>query len=701
MLFLNIIRVLSGVIATGLLLCIAAPALAAQPTVLQGAVERIASDDWNISQLEFGLELTDDGLRGVVQIARVSLPNAEIVLADTRIVCTQIDLSGPLVDCKAALFNADFPGSGRHTVAGSFVYHRDSGDLSFQLRDLPLAGGAITLTGTVTAGSLRIKFESTDLQLEGLQPVAAEFGLDSTGLTAAGSARLQGRFDSGQKWALTATASLQNVALSNESGTIVTDALDGRLELKADSAGDRMHFDVDITATKGEVYIEPVYANLSEHPVRIRLRNASTVDFTDFDFPEFRIEQDTLLAVAGNVQVAMATAETPVSISGRIVLQDSDVAALYASGLQIAAAGTIFGELETAGRISGEVELRNNLPMSAALQLDDIAIDDTRRRFAVYGLSGTVNWPGPDGGLSDMDPSRLRWDSASAYNIILEGSELYARIGGNDIELLAPLRLPTMGGAVLINRLVMNDYGTDNANGLLDAELLPIQLGQLSGAFGWPAFSGSLSGRLPLLQYEGNAMTVGGTLAARAFDGEIAVSNLRLEQPFGRVPRLQADLRMRNLDLERLTDTFSFGLIQGRLSGDVTGLEMAAWKPVAMDLHLYTPPDDKSRHRISQRAVENLTSVGGGGAAAVLSTGFLKFFEVFAYDKIALRCVLHAGSCTMSGAGPAGEGPLGRGYYIVKGSGLPRIDVVGYRREVNWERLLNQLSQISGDAIVN
>lgn len=160
---------------------------------------------------------------------------------------------------------------------------------------------------------------------------------------------------------------------------------------------------------------------------------------------------------------------------------------------------------------------------------------------------------------------------------------------------------------------------------------------------------------------------------------------------------------MRNLDLEQLTDTFSFGLIQGRLSADVTGLEMVAWRPVAMDMHLYTPPADKSKHRISQRAVENLTSVGGGGAGAVLSSGLLKFFEVFAYDRIGLRCVLRAGNCTMSGAGPAGDSAMGSGYYIVKGSGVPRIDVVGYRRDVSWERLVRQLGQISSSesAVVN
>ena len=122
-----------------------------------------------------------------------------------------------------------------------------------------------------------------------------------------------------------------------------------------------------------------------------------------------------------------------------------------------------------------------------------------------------------------------------------------------------------------------------------------------------------------------------------------------------------------------------------------------------MDLHVYSSAVDQSKRRISQRAVENLASVGGGGATAVLSTGFLQFFDVFAYDEIGFRCVLKNGVCAMSGVGPAKSGPQGQGYYLVKGRGLPRIDVVGYRDTVSWTSLAQQLSAISrsGSPTVN
>ncbi|MEN9461378.1 MAG: hypothetical protein RIS84_1398, partial [Pseudomonadota bacterium] len=35
------------------------------------------------------------------------------------------------------------------------------------------------------------------------------------------------------------------------------------------------------------------------------------------------------------------------------------------------------------------------------------------------------------------------------------------------------------------------------------------------------------------------------------------------------------------------------------------------------------------------------------------------------------------------------------GYYIVKGGGLPRIDVIGYNKRVNWNELLNRLKAVT------
>ena len=43
---------------------------------------------------------------------------------------------------------------------------------------------------------------------------------------------------------------------------------------------------------------------------------------------------------------------------------------------------------------------------------------------------------------------------------------------------------------------------------------------------------------------------------------------------------------------------------------------------------------------------------------------------------------------------PPGPAPNG-GYYLVKGKGVPRIDVIGNSRRVDWPRLVQQLIAVT------
>jgi hypothetical protein len=675
----------------------AAPAAVAVETpAISASASVVVSDTWRVGGLETRFESDGETLRAVVLIESTELAGWPQPLRDVRIECRRIRLTERAFYCDHGSFSAVVPPLGPLQAEGSFAWENARAILSLELAGLPIAGGAVRLSGSIGNDGIDLHFGGDDLQLAGLLDVSGRFGFGLEGLSATGGVSLQGRL---QRPAGTAThvdldARVEDMAVANEAGTIATEGVAGRVRLDLLYGPDSSRFDLELEADRGEAYVEPAYANFSEHAFTLQAREVNTRDFRALEVADFELEQDTLLRLGGSASLRLPDeAEEPVRLSAALEIEDAAIETLYSSLLQLRLAGTILGNLETAGRLAGTVRIADNRPTSARLEFADAVIDEGDGRFALYGLAGEIDWPGEDHDRAGT--STLRWDSGTLFSILFGGGSVELLLGDDDVQLLQPLRIETMGGALRVNQLLLRDFGTAAASGVLDAELEPIQLGQLTSAFGWPAFSGQLSGSLPLLALAGDEVSVGGTLAARAFDGDVEVSNLRIEHPFGRVPRLQADVRMRGLDLERLTDTFSFGLIQGRLSVDITGLRLVSWKPVAMDLHIYTPPDDRSRRRISQRAVENLASVGGGGAGAMLSSGMLQFFEVFSYDRIGLHCVLRDGVCAMSGAGKATDGPLGRGYYIVKGSGLPRIDVVGYRDRVSWSRLMRQLAEIT------
>ncbi|MDX1481981.1 MAG: hypothetical protein R3315_09910 [Woeseiaceae bacterium] len=680
------------------------PLYAAEDVVLRGSVANVEADAWTVSGVDWTITLADPGIRGQFRIDRILLQGSGQVFDDTRIACGRIELTTHAVRCANGNFAAVLPGLGRRTFAGEFLYDYVADRVSVGFSSLEAAGGMVE--GQVAAGDagIEVRFSAAGTQLAGLLEIAGEYSDAVAGFSAGGTAELSGAVSLPPEGPAQArmTATLTDAAIANDAGTVATDGIGGKLALDVTFAEDGLRFDFGLDSDRGEAYVEPVYANFAEHALSLKARGVASAAFDVFDVSSFEIRQPDLVDAAGTASLRLpAEDDAAPSISASVKLRDTSVTHVYENLVRIALAGTIFGDLETDGRLSGSIAVADNVPRSAKLELDDVILDDARGRFSVYGLRGCVDWHSDQ--TEPTSPSTLRWDSGTVYSLLIGGGELPLQLGGFGMEFLAPLRVPTMGGALLIREFAVQDFGTAAATGRFDAELEPIQLGQLTAAFGWPAFSGTLSGRLPRLQLADNAITVSGALSAQAFDGRIELSNLRIEQPFGRVPRLRTDVVLRELDLQRITEVFSFGLIQGRLSGEVTGLRMENWRPVAMDMHFYTPRGDRSPHRISQRAVENLASVGGSGAAGVLSTGFLQFFEVFAYDRIGLRCVLANGVCAMSGVEPAKAGPSGIGYYIVKGSGIPRIDVVGYRESVSWSRLMQQLAAITrgGSPTVN
>lgn len=180
------------------------------------------------------------------------------------------------------------------------------------------------------------------------------------------------------------------------------------------------------------------------------------------------------------------------------------------------------------------------------------------------------------------------------------------------------------------------------------------------------------------------------------FNGEVVLRDVYIHDLLGYAPELGLSAEIQRLDLDPLTQAFDFGRVQGRISGHVRDLVMVDWSPVRMDLELMTPERDRGRRRISQRAVENITELGGGLQAAASSV-FLRVFENFSYRRLGFRCELRGEVCTASGVADRPDS----GFVLVQGGGIPQIQVIGYNRRVDWPELINRLATIqAGDGPV-
>ncbi len=344
------------------------------------------------------------------------------------------------------------------------------------------------------------------------------------------------------------------------------------------------------------------------------------------------------------------------------------------------------------GKAQGRFTIALNRPEKGRIVFDDVTITDAEHRIGVNNLNARLYWQRTFQDQWKLFPtSWISWHAAHLYAIPFGEADLFIRLTDDDLRLIHPASLPVLDGRLRIQQFdLLNLTSTPQIR--LAGEIETISLELLTRVLGIPPLSGSLSGHVPGVQYdhESHTLELDGKLTIKVFDGTVTIENLVVTNLFGSLPRLRADVYFNNLDLELVTRHFSFGKITGRLGGYIKSLYLENWRPISLEAWFATPSDDTSKHRISQQAVNSLTDLGGGGATGLISRTFLRVFEDFIYDRIGLGLKLSNNICELRGIAPAPNG-----YYIVTGRGLPRIDVIGYNRLIDWPTLLARLKRIT------
>ena len=476
---------------------------------------------------------------------------------------------------------------------------------------------------------------------------------------------------------------------SSADGNRASEGLTLALQLALQQEGEVWRFSGALQADAGQVYIDPVFLDLDKMPIALKFSGKTNTQTARIQVDNFELTQPGVLTARGalnwNAGLEAATVD----------IRQAQLPAAFTTYAQPFLIGTTWGSLSTDGTL--QTKIKYDAKGWSRIQVAGGAIDlsDEKNRFSVSGGALDVDWQRDIAQIS-AQPSMLSWDQAKIYQIALGPTRVHWRMGGDDGALTQPVSVPVFDGHLNIASAQAMDLTGENPSIDFNARLTPVKLARLSQALGWPEFQGSLSGELPRLSYTQGELVLAGGLKAKAFGGEINIERLNIANPLSERPRLRADATARSLDLETMTSAFSFGRITGKLDADITGLRMLGWSPVAFKAWLRTPENDDSRHRISQNAIDDLASLGGGGAGLV-SRGFLGLFDDFAYDRLGLGCAMQQGVCAMRGLGPADNG----GFVIVRGSWLPRIDVVGFNRLVSWPVLLEQLKSVStGDGPV-
>ncbi|MDX1496409.1 MAG: hypothetical protein R3352_02535 [Salinisphaeraceae bacterium] len=670
-----------------LALFVAQPAAALHIGPLEGA-------GWQARDLRMQITLGQAGSQGVIQLAEVALPEPFGSIQNLRLSCQPLIFEAKRIACLDAPVSAQWQFLDKPAARASFEYIAATGEVRLSLKQLSALGGQLSMHYELNAEGWRANGEMQALQAARIAPLLASAGQEIS----ADAGNLSGQikaWGNEEQLNIDFDTSLTELTAYDAAGELASEKLTLKLSGVAAPYREGWRSRLHLALQSGQLYVNPVFLDLSGQPLDLFTRLHYFPNAVLFDELQLEHKNSLKLEAEGSIELGEKTGLKNLSVNKL----SAQLAQAYPVFLQPFLLDSGLGELETLGQIQGDLQMRDGGLQRINLQLQAVTAHDKQQRYSVDELSGAVHWQAEPGQANKAQAqneqtkqSKLQWAGGTAYKLPFGSGELHWQATDKNLQLLKPLNLPLVGGQLQVNRFSAKGLGSEAMNLQFDGALQGLKLSQLTRALEWPEFAGSLSGRLPDLSYSDGVFTVGGTLAAEVFDGTVKLNGLRVDNPFGRLPKLEADIQMRDLDLAMATSAFQFGAIEGRLHGDVKGLRLVNWQPAAFDAEFYTPPDDKSRHRISQRAIENISSLGGAGAGAALSRGFMQFFENFAYDRLGISCRLANAVCLMGGIEPA---PDKGGYYLVKGKLLPRIDVIGYAREVSWPALVEQLRSIA------
>ncbi|MBU0594664.1 MAG: hypothetical protein KKH74_13145 [Gammaproteobacteria bacterium] len=476
---------------------------------------------------------------------------------------------------------------------------------------------------------------------------------------------------------LSADAELQlaSLAFSDASGLHAGEKISVKMTLRARQERKDMAWQSHVSWDQGEIYWHPLY--VSGSGVQLVASGHSSPQLIELErgvlnWPTIgEINASAVWDIASR-QFAAATFEG----------KELNLGPLHATFLLPFLEKTALAKTTAAGKVGFSGRIASGEVQELDLNLSKVSLQDKEGRFALNNVHFTLPWRARSASMADLDIGGGRV-------LALPIGSFKSTIHLQDKNISIPrLAIPILGGSLNIENFRASQAAT-GWRWEFEGGLTPISMEQLSSALHLPKMHGTLAGVVPRVHYESGKLALDGALLVKAFDGTAVLQDLVLLDVLGHAPRMQASLDMRNLDLDLLTRAFSFGNMQGRIDVTVKGLELSNWKPVTFDAAVRSSPGNYPR-KISQRAVQNISALGGAGAAAAIQRSFLGFFEEFGYSRIGLSCVLRNSVCMMDGVEPAPNG-----YVIVKGGGIPAITVIGYNRSVSWDELIARLQRVT------
>lgn len=645
-------------------------------------IATIEAEGWQLEGVEIRLsDFAAPSQNIVLSVQSLGLPAPFDEITFVGIECSDFSWHDDEIHCFKG--RAEIKSTWLQSPAFAFRFSIGSRRSEVRIERLKAGGGEIAVLASVEDERWALQVSSRGLQSDAIKPFIESDDFQIGAGSADIDVSAEGPGIELDKFSV--YASLKGLSGQATDSSLAGEGIDAVWSLRAGSVTGNWQWLSRAEFSKGALYIEPWFVELPPETVSINSAGTWYVDSRRVDVTLVDYRHPGVVELTSSGQV-----KTIPSLSleqGRLFVQAENLQSVFDIYLDSLLLGTQVEGMGLSGRLSADASIDNNALLDLALDVSSLNLSDSQSRLALTDGIGSLHWSAREG---PAKPSVFAWQQLQLGNVPVDSAKISFLTEATSFRLLDKTRLPLLGGALAIERFDWTARENDEHDLVFIGELENISLEKLTQALNWTPMSGEISGRIPGVDYRDNKLALDGELTIDVFDGRISISQLASSGLFSEFSQFYGSVEIENLDLAQLTSRFKFGGIEGRLSGFVRDLYLENWQPVTFFAWLGTPDDDDSSRRISQTAVENLASIGGGGATDLISRTFLGFFETFGYERLGIGCYLHNGVCQLTGVEPAEQG-----YYIVKGGGLPRIDVMGYNLRVDWNVLLERLKRIT------
>ena len=275
---------------------------------------------------------------------------------------------------------------------------------------------------------------------------------------------------------------------SNTLGTSAADGVALTFEGNAHSTASGLDFDIVLDAPRGELYQEPVYVRLDDHPVELAARGrwsdaaliienlsieqpgvmsgngafelhpagASADEAIDNPRPEDTATGDPEDGNGGDE----AEAETPSSwtvASGHLSLDPLILPGGYEVLMRPFLANTDLGNMETSGSLRVDLGLKDDAPEAIDLVVENVFMDDRDGRLALYGLTANFAWARGRQQAAEA-PVTIGWQGGFIYGIALDAARFEFAVEPGQWRLRQPTLIPFLGGGLALEALEIGDF---------------------------------------------------------------------------------------------------------------------------------------------------------------------------------------------------------------------------------------------------